>query len=47
VLTVVYGGTGRPADFALAYLVGAAFGLVTAVACWFLRSADRTGRRAR
>jgi len=44
VLTVVYGGTGRAADFALAYLVGAGFGALTTGACWFLSSTDRSGR---
>lgn len=41
VLTVVYGGTGVADDFAVAYVVAAGFGVVTAIACWFLRSSDR------
>ncbi|HSL57666.1 MAG TPA: MFS transporter [Acidimicrobiales bacterium] len=44
VLTVVYGGTGQADDLAAAYLVGAGLGLVTAVACWWIRSTDRSDR---
>lgn len=41
VLTVVYGGTGQPADFAVAYVVGAALAAVCVAACWSMRSASR------
>lgn len=42
VLTVVYGGTGRPGDFATAYVIGAAFAVVCAAACWAMRSSPRS-----
>ena len=41
VLTVIYGGTGEPGDFATAYVAGAALAVVCTAACWCMRSAVR------
>lgn len=41
VLTVIYGGTGRPGDFATAYVVGAVLALACTAACWCMRSSPR------